>query len=259
MLNYAKLADISHWQGDINYSVFSNQDLDGVIARAGSINYVTGIPYTDYRFEINSDKCAENFDVLGFYWFWRANQDPNLQAQYFCDLIKYKKWNLPPVIDVEASNDIPPNILASRLKTCLDAVETRLEIKPIIYTRASFWNVAVGNPSWASNYHLWCARYRYLDANLEPDITGPWSDGKFKPLSWNTWLMWQYTADGNGLGPKYGVDSSDIDLDYFNGTKEDLYRFAGVLEVPQPPTTDKVEINKELAIAFYEELKEVLT
>ena len=102
MLNYAKLADISKWQGDIDYNVFSSQDLSGVIARAGSINYITGVPYTDYKFEINADKCAEHFDVLGFYWFWRANQDPTLQAKYFCDLIKYKKWNIPPVADVEA-------------------------------------------------------------------------------------------------------------------------------------------------------------
>ena len=64
MLNYAKLADISKWQGDIDYNIFSSQDLSGVIARAGSINYVTGIPYTDYKFEINADKCAELLDAV---------------------------------------------------------------------------------------------------------------------------------------------------------------------------------------------------
>jgi len=257
MLNYAKLADISKWQGDIDYEVFSNQDLSGVIVRAGSINHVTGIPYTDYKFEINADKCAEHFKVLGFYWFWRANQDPTLQAQYFCDLIKYKKWNLPLVADVEASNGIKPDLLRRRLKMFLDQVETLSDIRPIIYTRASFWNIAVGNPSWAKNYLLWCARYRYLDENLEPRISGPWADGRFKPSSWNNWLLWQYSADHNGLGRMYGVDGDDIDLNYFNGTEEDLYKFAKVTEEPQPPIIEKVEINRKLALSLHNELKGV--
>ncbi len=259
MLDYAKIADFSKWQGDIDYDVLDDQDLSGVIVRAGSINYLTGVPYTDFKFEINATKSAEYFKVLGFYWYWRANQDPNLQAKYFCDLIKYKEWSLPPIADIESSNGIPPNLLRSRLKTFLDGIEARLNVKPIIYTRASFWNYAVGNPKWASNYHLWCARYRYLDGNLEPDLTGPWSDNKFKPLSWNDWLLWQYSADGNRLGHKYGMDSFDIDLNYFNGTEEDLYKFAEVIEEPQPPpTTEKVEISKTLALSLYEELKGVL-
>lgn len=258
MSAYAKLADISKWQGDIDYDTFSSQDLSGVIARAGSINYVTGVPYTDYKFEINADKCAEHFDVLGFYWFWRANQDPTLQAKYFCDLIEHKKWNIPPVADVETSNYIRTDLLRSRLKVFLDEIKNRLDVKPIIYTRASFWNYAVGNPNWASDYLLWCARYRYLNADLEPDLSGPWSDSRFKPVSWSDWLMWQYSADGNRLGTMYGMDSGDIDLNYFNGTKEDLHKFAGVLEVPQPPNPDKVEINKELAVSLYKELEEVL-
>ena len=116
------------------------------------------------------------------------------------------------VADVEASNGIKPDLLRSRLKTFLDRIETRSDVRPIIYTRASFWNYAVGNPSWAKNYLLWCARYRPLDENLEPAITGPWDDGRFKPSSWNNWLLWQYSADGNGLGHMYGVDSDDIDL-----------------------------------------------
>jgi len=258
MLNYAKLADISHWQKDINFVKFSNQDLNGVIIRAGSINYVTGIPYADYRFEINSDKCAEHFDVLGFYWFWRANQDPRIQAEFFANLIKYKKWNLPPIADVETSNNIPASILVPRLKIFLDILQAETGKKPLIYTRASFWNLAIGNLSWANNYDLWCARYRPLDSNLEPDLTGPWSDGKFKPANWNTWKLWQYSADGNNLGSKYGVGSDSIDLNYFNGTKDDLYKYAGILELPEPPSTDTIEISKKVAILLHKELETAL-
>lgn len=255
MLEYAKLADVSTWQGIIDYDVFTSRDLDGVIIRAGSINYVTGIPYTDYQFERNADLSADKFDVLGYYWYWRANQDPLVQANYFSNLVQYKKRTLPLVADVESTNDIPKELLAARLKAFLDKIEEHTGERPIIYTRATFWNTYVGNPSWAYKYKLWAARYRYLDSNLEPDLTSPWSDGNYEVNGWNEWLLWQYSADGNGLGSYYGVDNSAIDLNYFNGTKDDLYKFANIENTPQPET---VEISRDLALQLYEELKGVL-
>ena len=46
---------------------------------------------------------------------------------------------------------------------------------------------------------------------------------------WPAWTFWQYTD--KGIGPTYGVSSGNIDLNRFNGSKADLYRFCG-LDVP---------------------------
>jgi len=248
---YPKIIDVSTWQGEMDWVKTANSDAKGVIIRAGSINEVTGIPYADYRLEINADGAAQNMDILGFYWFWRANQDPVVQAKYFANLVRYKKQNLPPVADVEASNNISPDLLTSRLKAFLDEVEKQLTVRPIIYTRASFWNVATTKPAWALNYDLWCARYR-------SDLTSPWSDGRFKCYPWANnianWTFWQWSADGNSMGGTYGASSSDIDIDYFNGTEEELRQYAGLQQIPVP---NKIEIDREVALAMYNELKKV--
>jgi len=91
---------------------------------------------------------------------------------------------------------------------------------PLIYTRGTFWNPNVGNPIWASDYLLWAARYSNT-------LTGPWSDGRYRPLPWNMWAFWQWSADKNGRGAEFGAESRDIDLNRFNGSLSEFYRWCG--------------------------------
>jgi hypothetical protein len=56
------------------------------------------------------------------------------------------------------------------------------------------------------------------------------------PAPYTNWNFWQYSADGNGQGAKYGAQSSAIDLDRFNGDEADLQKFMGV-DVVVPPVT----------------------
>ncbi len=248
---YPKLIDISHWQGEMDWDVFMQSDAEGCIIRAGSCNAVTGIPYTDYKYEQNMTAVDSFTEVIGTYWYWRANHDPIEQADYYADLLKFKPWNLPPVADVEAWGNVNMSTMQSRLKKFVDRLQFRTGYKPIIYTRTTFWNPYVGNPSWAKDHDLWIARYNSA-------ITGPWSDGWGKPYSWDNWVFWQYSADGNGLGRIYGVDGDDIDLDYFNGTSAELREYAGLdTTTPQPPQQDKIYIDESIALDMYLELREV--
>ncbi|MCJ7520184.1 MAG: hypothetical protein MUO42_11020, partial [Anaerolineaceae bacterium] len=60
----------------------------------------------------------------------------------------------------------------------------------------------------------------------------PWKSNK-KP-----WKFWQYTNQGDGLA--YGAESKAIDLNWFNGTLDDLKKLAsgsGGTTPPPPPTT----------------------
>ena len=244
--------DVSKWNGEMNFETAANAGAKGAIIRAGSINYVTGVPYTDYRFEVNAEEAPQYLDHVGYYWYWRANQDPRIQAKYFSNLIEYKTWDIPPVADVEASNKIHPITLTSRLRCFLDEVENRTGTKPMIYTRASFWNYATEQPSWALNYKLHCARYVSMTPQLPPNMMdGPWSDGKFKPLPWanrgkDNWEYWQFWADGNGQGSKYGGSSNSMDINYKR------IPFDGV------PVIDTVEISRKVALSMHEELQKAL-
>lgn len=240
--------DVSKWQGLMNWLKAKLAGAKFAIIRAGSINYVTGIPYTDFQFERNAEEAPEHFDHLGFYWFWRANQDPIVQAEYFSNLLQYKTYDIPPVADVEANNNVNPSTLTTKLKRFLDEVERRTLVRPMIYTRASFWNIATTKPDWALAYDLWCARYK-------ASLTSPWSDGKFKCYPWANdfnegWEYWQYSADGNGLGDEYGAESDDIDLNY---------KRLPFSNIPTPPSELEARVakNEQDILELKQQLEEV--
>jgi len=251
------IIDVSKWNGEMNFETAANAGAKGAIIRAGSINYVSGVPYTDYRFEKNADDAPKHLDHVGFYWFWRANQDPRLQARYFSNLIEHKTWDIPPVADIEKSNGVGPLTLTNNFKIFLDEVESRTDTRPMIYTRASYWNIATTKPNWALNYKLWCARWVSVTPSLPPVMkTGPWVDGRFKPLPWankgeDNWDYWQFWADRNRQAAKYGggpAGDPDMDISYRRIPFDDV-----------PPVVDTVEINREVALSMYEELKKSLS
>ena len=170
---------------------------------------------------------------VGFYWYFRPNHDPIKQANYFCALINAKDFSLPPVCDIETTGGLSRERVADSLKKFLDRVEAVTTVKPIIYTRSSFFNYAVAPRDYWKRYNLWIARYANVD---EP--WGNTGDAPYvQPRDWNTWFFWQYSADGNGEGAKYGAQSKSIDKNVFNG---DIHAFAAYLgfQIPVPPPTD---------------------
>jgi LysM repeat protein len=54
----------------------------------------------------------------------------------------------------------------------------------------------------------------------------------FLPRGWFKWTFWQYSEKGqvNGI-------NADVDLDVFNGTLEELYKFAGAQLLTEKPQT----------------------
>lgn len=69
---------------------------------------------------------------------------------------------------------------------------------------------------------LWLAGYLNAPRRDEQDPVS-----LFKVPSKN-WRFWQYSADKNGLGAAYGVKTESVDLDVFNGTREELYAWLGL-------------------------------
>jgi GH25 family lysozyme M1 (1,4-beta-N-acetylmuramidase) len=49
------------------------------------------------------------------------------------------------------------------------------------------------------------------------------------------WLFWQKTDRGPGFN--YGVESKQLDLDYYNGDYASLRKFCGVDVIPEPEKT----------------------
>jgi hypothetical protein len=83
------------------------------------------------------------------------------------------------------------------------------------------------------NLDLWAARW--VEDYENTALTSPWSDSKYKFRDWNSWKFWQISADNNGLGKMFGsIDGdADMDLNWFNGTLTELYKYANISYEPE--------------------------
>jgi LysM repeat protein len=158
--------------------------------------------------------------------------DAKKQADYFINYVKSFKDNgdLPPVLDLESNDGQKKEKIIPAVKTWLDRVEAAFGRKPIIYSGFYFLKdflseAGGGPPAWAKDYPLWLAQYpnQYVEG-MQPSL----------PPGWFKWTIWQYSEKGklNGFG-----NNVSVDLDLFNGTLEDLYRFAGAQIITEKPKT----------------------
>ncbi len=54
---------------------------------------------------------------------------------------------------------------------------------------------------------------------------------------WASWTFWQWTDKGDGLA--FGMESKGLDMNWFNGTEQELRKWAGV--EPGPPPEPSLE------------------
>ena len=215
--------DVSHWQNDKS----TPQKMNFEKAKAAGAKFVfikvseRGGMDEDFFYNWKTAKAAGI--PRGGYHFLRWDISGLLQARIFCELLKDDPGELPPVCDFEApikDGKYPSN---SMLAQFLETVETIMQDKPMIYTSPGFWNSYGKNKStgrfdasW-SYYPLWIAHYTTASS---PQIPEPWKSAGVP------WSFWQHSATGDGL--KFGAESKGIDLNWFNGTQEDLDKLAGI-------------------------------
>jgi len=193
--------DISKWQGDMNFSV-TKQVADFVIPKA-SENI-----WEDSKYAQNVTGLQQHGIYYGVYHFCRPEYGWKAQAEYFASRVV---GHLPAWADIERTGGLSPDALQKWLYNFVSLVEDMSGYPVGIYCRGSWWNTYVGRNNWAGNHPLWIARYSDY-------LSGPWSDGRYKPYEWDTWTLWQWSADGNGEGSLYGAQSNSIDKNWFNGT-----------------------------------------
>jgi len=210
--------DVSKWQKEMDWSVAWAAGANYAFIRAGSIS-TSGVPYTDYQFETNA-KIAPDYMPVGFYWYMRPQFDPAAQAEYFCNLIKDKKFSMPPVLDLEDTGGLSAAEITEAAKIFIIEVFVRLDVWCLLYSRGLWLNDNTIDDEIWDFVELWAARYK-------DDLTGPWSDGYAKPDNFDNWRFWQKSAGGNGRGAEFGAKSASIDIDYFNGDQEAFDAYVG--------------------------------
>ena len=207
--------DVSYWNAGIDWPKVRAAGQRFVFAKASE-----GESYADPTFDDNWRGAKAAGLLRGGYHFFRANVDAKKQANKFINYVKSLNddGELPPVLDLETHDGQSRDKIIARAKTWLDLVEAAFNRKPIIYSgqyflQDYFSEAGGGPPAWAREYTLWLAQYpnNYVDG-MQP----------YLPRGWFKWTFWQYSEKGrvNGINAK-------VDLNVFNGSLEELYKFAG--------------------------------
>jgi lysozyme len=198
--------DVSHFQGSVNWQEVRQAGMKFAIAKASEGQ--TGV---DPQFHNNWQGIKAAGLLRGAYHFFDAGVDGVAQARHFLQTAPVGAADLPPVIDVEAAARANNVTILQEVQNWLDTVEQALNRQPMIYTTASFWNSHLNHNFGA--YPLWVAEY---GAGV-PKI----------PAGWSNWQFWQYSQSGKVSGV-----SGNVDMDYFNGSYDDLLAFLQLAEAP---------------------------
>jgi lysozyme len=192
--------DVSRWQTEINWSQVAQAGVKYAIIRASN-----GTEIIDQYFSSNWENAQQSGILRGAYQYFRPGQDALAQAQLLVQRIREEgMMDLPPVIDVETTDDQPASVIKQKIRIWLDHVEAEFGVKPMIYTGFYFWRDTIGGGDEFADYPLWHPQYTNAAC---PRIADAWSK----------WKLWQYTSEGRVMGI-----SGNVDLNRFNGTETDL-------------------------------------
>jgi uncharacterized protein (TIGR03382 family) len=197
--------DVSYYQGTIDWTRVANDNVKYAFVRVSD-----GTTFVDPKFSTYWAGSRAAGIKHGAYQFFRPGQDPIAQADILLDAIgrKLAPDDLPPVIDVEASDGQSAAVIKQKVSAWIDRVKSVLGRDPIIYTGFYFWRDSVGAPDFTSS-PLWHAQYSTAAC---PNIAPPWSD----------WAFWQFTDSGTIDGI-----SGPVDTNKFNGDEAAFAKLLG--------------------------------
>jgi lysozyme len=191
--------DVSHHQGRINWTAVKRDGIRFVFIKA-----TEGGDWTDPQFQRNWTSARQAGILRGAYHYYRPQTHSAVQARHFLRRVKVGPNDLPPVLDVEATDGVSNATLRRGVRNWLRIVEAETGKRPIIYVSRRF---APRLAAEFGDYPLWIADYRG---------TGP-----AVPRGWRRWTFWQHSERGRVSGIR-----TPVDRNWFRGTLEELRRFA---------------------------------
>jgi len=226
--------DVSHWNGDIDWSKVAASGISFVFVKATQ-NAV------DKKFLANVKGAKAAGLLIGAYHYIDDStttvEKAKAAAQLFYKAIQQaggaKVFDLPPVMDYESNkSNLNKAQITVVAKAFLEEVQWLTGVKPIVYTYPAF----IGNFVGLSNYPLWIARY---STQAPADAAG-----------WTRWDFWQY-SDGSagGMLPsgtrKVNGINGAVDLNEYNGTITEMTkRYVPNYQENAEKEDNKLELSK---------------
>lgn len=201
--------DLSCYQGAVGWQVLAEEDIEFAFIKA-----TEGSGYLYPNFSYNWEEAGKTDLKIGAYHFFSYDSSGKTQAENFIKNVPAKKGMLPPVVDIEFYGDKEQNLPSKQeaqsiLNELLLNLENHYHIKPIIYATKKSYDLYIKDSY--NEYPIWIR-----DIFTEPSLP----DGR-------EWLFWQY-SNRHVLKGYSGGDERFIDMNVFNGTKQDFESFLGI-------------------------------
>jgi lysozyme len=201
--------DVSHHQGQVKWPVVAGTGVAFAYAKA-----TEGSAFQDPEFATNWQGIRDAGLRRGAYHFFRPEQPVAAQIDQFVTSVGLLETDdLAPMLDIEevhadSGHDewdaIPLDERVPMILAALDATESTLGLRPVLYVRRGFVSAKLPNPEPLGAYPLWVAHYTDAAEPITPSV-------------WARWTFWQYSEKGKVRGIK-----GRVDLDRFNGSFEQL-------------------------------------
>lgn len=194
--------DVSSYQGEIDWTVLSKQDIQFAYIKA-----TEGSSYVDPCFSRNYSDAKKTSLRIGAYHFFSFDSAGKTQAENFIANVPKSEDMLPPVVDVEFYADKeknPPETadVINELCSFMEELEDYYGKTPVIYTTHKVYNRYIEGI--LDDFDIWI-RSVYCHPYL---------------MGYTDWTFWQYSnrmqLDGYKGEEKY------IDMNVFSGTWEEF-------------------------------------
>lgn len=193
--------DVSRYQEDIDWERVAKMNVDSIQITFAFIKATEGATYADPWF-VNNWKNSKKYGIIrGAYHYYKPSSSSTIQAKNFLNMVTFEKGDLPPVLDVEETGEIPNNRLVKGLRNWIAIVRKETGLKPIIYTNIDFYRLNLQD-EFFDDYPIWIAHY-YKPKLLFEDV----------------WSFWQHSD----LGKVDGIQGR-VDFNVFNGKKSQLLK-----------------------------------
>lgn len=179
--------DVSNFQGKVDFQTVKNSGHEVVFIETGD-----GITFTSPFLEVQYSAAKAAGMKIGYYHFFRAEDDCVQQATHFWNCIKGKQIDMYPVLDVEVTMGVSD--VTGAVINFLNEFKKLSGLDCIIYTYTSFAEENLD--SRLSGYKCWMANYG-VSSLPSSSIWG------------TNYVGWQYTESGtiSGLSNQFDLDS----------------------------------------------------
>jgi GH25 family lysozyme M1 (1,4-beta-N-acetylmuramidase) len=184
----AKGLDVSNWNGTINWGKVAHAGYRFAFGKA-----TEGTSYNDKTYTTNRNGSESAGLVFGAYHFAKpaggslagATASAIKQADHFLAIAGPQPGDLPPVLDLEKTGNLPKQRLLAWTLAWLGQINARTGVEPFLYTSPLFWKGQLGDSTAAAvaGTGLWIAHWTSKSNPLVPAQN--WNGGG--------WRFWQWT------------------------------------------------------------------